>query len=221
MTVIRQWINAFPSQIYKASIDPDSYNKTGIIEKAMINYSVEPEKNSWDNESNLHHYYGSMFEAPGEIKTLEKCYAKIIDEYIKSIKTNHNELEYRWKMVNFAVNTKYMAPHDHYYQAKGWQSAFSACHYISYDWKDHSPTKFLNPLIFGQYGYNTSGISVALDRSNIDNSTYFADYSPSVREDDIIIFPAWLKHVVINGIKRETNKPRILGVANIDIKIGD
>lgn len=213
--------NMFPSQLYKTRIDPEDYDKSAIIEKAMINYSLEPNKNIWDNDSELHHYYGQMFEAPDEIKTLEKCYAKVIDEYVKSIKTNHNELKYRWKMVNFAVNTKYMAAHDHYYQSKGWQSAFSTCHYISYNWKDHSPTKFLNPLIYGQYGYNTRGISVGLDRSNIDNSTYFPDYTPDVKEDDIIIFPSWLKHEVVNGMKRETDKPRILGVANIDIKIGD
>jgi len=213
--------NVFPSVIYKARIDPESYDKKSIIEKAMVNYSVEPNKNVWDDASELHHYYGQMFEAPREVRTLEKCYAKIIDDYIKSIKTNHNELKYQWKIVNFAVNTKYMAPHDHYYQSKGWQSAFSACHYISYYWRDHSPTKFLNPLVFGQYGYNIGGISGALDRSDIHNSTYFADYSPHIKEDDIIIFPSYLKHVVNNGIKQETDKPRILGVANIDIKIGD
>ena len=213
--------NMFPSLLYKARIDSESYNKSAIIEKAMINYSREPNKNVWDNDSELHHYYGQMFEAPKEIKGLQEHYGRIIDEYMKSIKTNHNQLKYRWKMVNFAVNTKYMAPHDHYYQTKGWQSAFSVCHYISYHWKDHSPTKFLNPLIFGQYAYNMGGISNMLDRSDIHNSTYFAEYSPDVKEDDIIIFPSYLKHVVTNGMKRKTDKPRILGVANIDIKIGD
>ena len=47
--------NMFPSQLYKTRIDPEDYDKSAIIEKAMINYSREPNKNVWDNDSELHH----------------------------------------------------------------------------------------------------------------------------------------------------------------------
>jgi len=211
----------FPSMIYKARIDPKSYDKKAIIDTAVKNYEIDPTKNNWDNTCDLHHYYYAMDEAPSEIKSLTQSYKTVINDYMSSISKNANAFKYRWKMVNFAVNTKYMAAHDHFYKMKGWQSAFSCCHYISYNWRYHSPTKFINPLVIGQYSSTTQDIANLLDKGDINNSSYFGEYSLDVKEDDMIIFPSYLKHIVANGIKQKTDIPRILGVANIDIGIGD
>lgn len=214
-----QTYSMFPSQIYKTRIDPKSYDKEEIIRTAMENYEKDPSKNNWDDESDLHHCYGTMYDAPPALKSLSSSYGKAIDECMNSISKNHNKFEYRWKMVNFAVNTKYMAPHDHFYKIGDWQSTYSCCHYISYHWKYHSPTRFLNPLVIAQYHRNLVEMSNLLDKNAIDNSTYFVDGTAPVEEDDMIIFPSYLKHVVKNGMKRESDKPRILGVANIDWKV--
>jgi hypothetical protein len=64
-------------------------------------------------------------------------------------------------------------------------------------------------------------MSNLLNKSNIDNSAYFEGRHMDIHEDDMIIFPTYLKHMVSKGIKRESDKPRILGVANIDLKIGE
>jgi len=211
----------FPSMVIKTRIDPDSYDKEALIKAAMEGYEKDPNKNYWDTDSDLHHYYGTMFDCPKEIESLSDSYAKAIDEYMDSLDKSWHSFEYRWKMVNLAVNSRTMAPHDHFYKAKGWQGAYSCIHYISYDRRDHSSTKFLNPLVFAQYLHNTHSMSNLLNKSDIDNSAYFEGRHMDIHEDDMIIFPTYLKHMVSKGIKRESDKPRILGVANIDLKIGE
>ena len=206
--------NMFPTQIYKCKIDPGSYEKESIIQRCTENYAKKPYKNAWDDKSDLHHYYADWMEAP-DIKSLGKSYGKAINDFMCEIK---GTFKYRWKTINLAVNTKYMAYHDHYYRIDGWQGMFGTCHYISYDPDQHRPTKFINPLIFGQYNYNTQDIGRVLDKSDPGNSTWYPEITMDIEEDDMIIFPSYLKHVVENGFKPGT-KPRILGVCNVDWKI--
>ena len=80
----------FPSMIYKARIDPKSYDKKAIIDTAVKNYEIDPTKNNWDDTSDLHHYYYAMDEAPSEIKSLTQSYKTVINDYMSSISKNAN-----------------------------------------------------------------------------------------------------------------------------------
>ena len=204
----------FQTQIYKVKIDPSSYDKQSIIDTCIKNYEEKPYHNLWDDVSDLHHYHCDFSNAP-DMRSLGKSYGKTINDYMASIKGKFN---YRWKIINLAVNSKYMKLHDHYYRRKGWQGMFGSTHYISYDKESHTPTKFENPLVFAQYRHNTNDINNLLDQNDYNNSAYWPDSGLDVEEDDMIIFPSYLKHVVENGYK-PGSKPRIVCVTNIDWKI--
>jgi hypothetical protein len=206
--------DVFPTRIYKAKVDPSSYDKSSIIRTCMEQYEKSKYKNTWDEDSDLHHYYENWDGAP-ELGSLDQSYQKIIEECMNSIS---GKFEWRWNIVNLAVNTKYMAPHDHFYRKDGWQGMYSFVHYISYDKDNHTATRFINPLIFAQFPDNINDIGDLLDSEDDSNSTYYKDGQIYVEEDDVVIFPSYLKHFV-RGIKEEGDKPRILGVANIDWKV--
>jgi hypothetical protein len=205
--------NMFPTQIYKCKIDPKSYDKEKIIEECTKKYDEKPYYNLWDNVSDLHHYHRDHMNMP-DIKSLGTAYGQAIDDYMSKIKGTFN---YKWHVINLAVNSKYMKLHDHFARKNGWQSMFGSTHYISYDKEYHTPTKFINPLVFAQYSDNIHDVMNAL-HYDYANSAYWVDADLDVEEDDMIIFPSYLKHVVENGY-RPGSKPRIVGVTNIDWKI--
>lgn len=207
--------NLFSTPIFKTKVDPRSYDKESIIKTCKENYEKNPYHNYWDSVSDLHHYHRDLSNGP-DLKSLGVVYGKIVNEYMASIS---GDFRYRWHIINLAVNSKYMKAHDHFYRQDGWQGMFGGIHHISYDKEFHSPTKFLNPLIFAQYSHNTHDMSVKLDRSDINNSAYYPDTTMDVEEDDIIIFPSYLKHIVENGVKKESDKPRIVCVIDIKWKI--
>ena len=204
----------FPTQVYKIKIDPSLYDKAGLIQKCIDKYEEKPYNNLWDDVSDLHHYHRDWMNAP-DMKSLGKSYGQAINKAMASI---NGDIRYRWKIINLAVNSKYMKIHDHFYRRDGWQGIFGSTHYISYDSKQHTPTKFFNPLVFSQYSHNTNDVYNMLDKTDYDNSAYWPDISMDVEEDDMIIFPSYLKHVVEKGINNDTTKPRIIGVCNIDWK---
>ena len=101
----------FPSQIYKTRIDPKSYDKEEIIRTAMENYEKDPSKNNWDDESDLHHCYGTMYDAPPALKSLSSSYGKAIDECMNSISKNHNKFKRIlgvWRGNRWCVTTIYI-----------------------------------------------------------------------------------------------------------------
>ena len=206
--------NMFPTQIYKCKIDPESYDKEKLIYECTQKYAENPYHNLWDDVSDLHHYHRDFINMP-DMKGLGKSYGKAIDDYMSQIKGKFN---YKWQLINLAVNSKYMKMHDHFYRRNGWQGMFGSTHYISYDPDQHKPTKFINPLIFGQYSHNTNDVMHMLDKDDYNNSAWWPECTMDVEEDDMIIFPSYLKHVVEKGINLNINKPRIIGVCNINWK---
>ena len=208
----------FPTPIYKVKIDPDLYDKQALIDKAMEGYEKQPYRNVWDDKSDLYHTYNNWPTGTRHLMSsnLGGLYQNAINNFMNEWKGKFN---YRWKIINLCINTKYMAEHDHFFMHDGWQGMFGTCHYISYDPDQHKPTKFINPLLIGQFLYNTRAVGDALDRSEPMNSAWFPDIDMDVEEDDMIIFPAYLKHIVENGVKPDLTKPRILGVCNIDWKV--
>ena len=50
-----QKINLFSNDIWKTKISPDTYDKQKLIENIEYNYYLDPHRNLWDKESDIHH----------------------------------------------------------------------------------------------------------------------------------------------------------------------
>ena len=201
----------FSTRIFKTKIDKDSYDKKKIIEDCVSRYNPETQQNFWDEDSELHHYYGNLNNLP-DLSSLTNIYSNIIEVYMSSI---NGDFQYRWDISNLAVNTKYMAEHDHFYRRENAQCVFSCIHYLSFDSENHTSTRFLNPLRFSMFPDNMISIKNKLSE-DITTTAYSTDFTLDTEEDDFIIFPSYLKHSVIKGTKSSKNKPRIITSINIE-----
>jgi uncharacterized protein (TIGR02466 family) len=76
----------------------------------------------------------------------------------------------------------FQEPHTH------GDALFSGCYYLKFNKENHHQTTFYNP------NYN-------LNYSKLENNSYFC-FTPDCEEDDLIIFPSFLKH----GTKGIVNK---------------
>ena len=215
-----QTIDLFPTQIFKFRIDPNSYNKKELVNILVENYNRDKHRNSWDNNSILHHYYNDWHNNKFEklpIDPLLKIYDKTILNFIDSIKKK-NRIQYHWSLENVTVNAEHMESHDHTgFSEGGFQNTFSAVHYIKFKNGFHQPTNFFNPTMFAQFNGFRNNIMNLLDNQSIENSTYFETWQLETKEDDFIIFPSHLKHNVVSKLNEENH--RITGVVNIAWKV--
>lgn len=215
-----QKVNLFSSLLYKDKIDPLSYNKSDIVDVILKNYKKDETKsrNNWDNRSDLHHYYADWdnnYYDPLPLDQLALIYEDKVKQFIAGLQLSQN-IEYNWSIENIAVNTRHMAEHDHLGFTDNYEGVFSAIHYINYDKIQHGPTNFFNPLMFAQFNCFTNTMSQILDSENQDNSAYFKSWSIDCNEDDLLIFPSYLKHDVTSNV--ETSKHRIVSALNIKFK---
>ena len=181
----------------------------------------EKNRNNWDNKSDLHHYYADWDNKsydPLPLEQLVSLYEIKVKNFIATLPLLGN-VEYNWSIENIAVNTKHMAEHDHLGFDRGYEGTFSAIHYIKYDKATHGPTNFFNPLMFTQFDCFTNNITKILDNKLIENSAYFKTWSIDCKEDDLIIFPSYLKHNVISNLSQ--NNYRITSAINIKFKYTD
>jgi len=211
-----QYINIFPTLIGNIKIDPNSYDKKTIVEKVIDNYRKQPERNFWDKDSKLHHYYGdwenqSLSEV--DFVTLKPIYNTIIENYMKHIHFSET-IEYSWSIANLAVNSHFMKEHDHFQITEKGQCLFSCIHYIKFNKELHAETTFNNPLHIAYFPANIIKVNRLLKSDVVSNSTYFHNWVLDSKEDDFIIFPSYLKHVVYDKYK-ETKEPRIVSVINV------
>lgn len=203
----------FATDIHKFRIDPNTYDKQDFIEVCTRNYDKNPYRNSWDHgQSDIHHLYNDWDNKEFEPVNLDKVteqYKLIIDSFMQTLRFN-NTIAYEFGVVNTTVTktNQYMKQHNHE------SCAFSCVHYINLK-EEHSLTRFINPLIIGQFRNTWAHVNTLMDGS-IENSSYFSYWDLSVEEDDFIIFPAYLVHEITRVPK--TVEPRITNSVNIKIK---
>ena len=211
-----QEIDLFPSRIFKSKIDPSVYNKKEIVDILIKNYQKDESKdrNAWDDDSNLHHYYNDWFNAKYDKVPLDKLnvvYENKVNDLMKQVNFCQN-IDFKWTFENITVNAKHMSAHDHVGFADGYQCVYSGIHYMKFNQDIHSPTTFFNPLMVSQFNCLTDNLVKILSNSSIENSNYFSSWQIPVQEDDFIFFPAYLKHNVISQIDDDY---RITGVINV------
>lgn len=210
----------FPSKIYKFKIDPSTYEKNNVIQTMLENYKINPQRNAWDNHSKLHHAYedwnNDQYQKV-DISSLIPPYQKVVDAVMGEVSFN-KPVPYTWFLVNIAINTKFMNIHDHMYKTNNSQSLFSCVHYIKFNKTTHSSTTFLNPLPIAYFEDNVNRVNTFLNSDEPENSSYFSSWNLEVEEDDFVVFPSYLKHIVYDN-KTQATDDRIVSVSNIELII--
>lgn len=217
-------LDLFTTPIYSFHVDPDLYNKQELIDIIIRNYNKNPERNKWRGDTTkIHHYYGDWdnpdFE-PVPLEALSKVYGDLFYHFIT------DDLKMKPK-VNFKVNFnyvnitifkgkgEYLGTHDHTDTLSG--IVFSTVHYIKIG-KETPGLNFINPLLYQSYIYQPINFMARdlLDNKDVDNSVYYQNYDYLPKEDEIIIFPCYLKHQV-KPLTKETDDYRIAIATNISI----
>lgn len=210
-TKIMQKIDLFSSPIYKTKISPDSYNKEQLIKEIQKNYELDPNRNIWDNDSDLHHYYGDWVNPnfnPVDIDKLLGEYNTKIFEFMGNFPFS-KETKCSWCLLNISASKTNQFMRSHYHE----DTFYSGVHYISLK-EGHSTTTFHNPLIVGQYDNTWSHVRPFM-RNTSENSSYFEEWNLHVEEDDFILFPSYLKH----GVKRNKENENLRITTSVGIKL--
>jgi hypothetical protein len=203
----------FPT--YISYLGDEKYDKKKIIKAIENNYKINKKRNCWE-EGNLHH---SLFDDKNNNKynkinldTLKPIYHKHILKFIDSLKLNYAP-NYHYEIVNYTCMDVdgYMPFHIHK------KCDFAAVHYLQYDNTNNNATRLLNPLTYlpdfieSEYP-NTFK---KLDKNVSDNSFMLKSWVYNTQEDDLLIFPASLRHDVSQ--LKKTNKLRITISLNITL----
>ena len=215
-------INLFSPIFYKSRIDPLLYNKDELYLDLKHNYTlnasrkVEKDALGYFPDTNFHVYYKDWNNSNYkkiDFTLLYNQYTRIVEEFLSTINFN-NSIEYQWYTVNINVaKNGFLAEHDHngtIQEYKDWPHQFSLIHYFSLK-PHHSTTTFLNPIA------GITELGKKLNNIDVENSSYFQNFNLSMLEDDIIIFPCYIKHKVDES-NITTDDLRITVAINIAIK---
>ncbi len=198
--------------IAKFKISPSDFDKKSIVEQIEKNYKLQSRR-----KSNLKNNYGtdihqSLYDNSNTLEepkyeSLKKPYSLIIQKYIKTFNVKEN-LNFEFSILNYTASNEksYLAPHCHE------DSDFAMTHYIKFD-KTNDPTTFVNPYVFNDFWIRQNKLSFSVS-NNIQNSWVFDTWTFNTEEDDILIFPAILKHF---ANLRKSNNIRITLASNVKI----
>jgi hypothetical protein len=210
-------VSLFPSNLFKTIIEPTSFDKSGIIDSVLRNYELQKERNEWDDNSHMHHYYNDW-----DNELFEKVDLSSITDQYKDIYQNilnimfNKPIEFKVVVENITVhkggNTD-MAVHNHIND----NVFLSGVHYIKCD-ETSSKLTFVNPLTYSEYpNISIKNItSTSLDGSDVVNSSYFKEWNYAPIENEILIFPSYLNHRVYPS-KIKNDEFRIAIVTNLQI----
>jgi len=216
-----QKIELFPTVIWKTKIDPSRYDKEKLVATVRENYRRDPYRSAWSNDGTLHHCYNDWTNPkfiPYDIQDLMGVYGQVTQEFVHQLPL-HTIPRYNFVFVNVTANRQgqYMGMHDHTDEDVSCACCYSCVHYIKLE--PHQPsTTFINPLIVGQYASPTQTIGKYVDASKFENTTYFHKWEIPTEEDDIVIFPSYLKHKVRGDWKqKDPEELRITNAVNINL----
>lgn len=203
--------NFFGLPMYQTSIHPNSYDKKNIIKTIEDNYSRSTYRNEWDkfqiNSSNFHHSNSDESNptfAKVDYSSLIHIYRSIIDDFIGA--------PYKHDIVNYTVcnEGQYMKYHDHIFHCD-----FFMIHYVQFDKLVHKPTLYKNTHVFADYFEDLRWDTFSNSEDNLDNAWMRKEIFIDVDEDDIVIAPSSVPHMIPVGQKSELN--RITIVSNITL----
>lgn len=209
----------FGFSMYRTSLKKKKYERKKIISAIEENFKKDPVRNNWDSEGDLssvmHHSYNDKnnnFIEP-DYRSLIPIYNKQIQIYLKKIGFKNN-FSYKFEIINYTcmIENQYMVPHVHR------DCDFSAIHYIQYDDTTNNSTLFYNGN--SQHLCNYIEDKRTFLYSNVDtmlphNSWMFKNFKYITKQDDLVIFPAYLEHSVPHV--KKSNKNRITISFNISV----
>jgi hypothetical protein len=209
----------FSSDVTRYKIDPNSYDKQGIIDTLTENYNKSPYRNKFDILSNLHHTYDDWNnEDFKEVDptSLIPSYQKVIEDFFEGQHYN-KPIKWHYEIENFTAmkGEQHMDKHTHIGFDDKKDNMFSCIHYIRYV-PGQARTIFVNPLMTPTFGFMYRDYTKKLDRTWPENSNYIDTFSIETREDDFIIFPAYLEHYVKPG--ENTEDLRMTSVINVYVE---
>ena len=209
----------FSSDVTRYKIDPNSYDKQGIIDTLTENYNKSPYRNKFDKTSDLHHTYKDWDNRDFkevDPSSILPCYQKTIEDFFEG-QHYSQPIKWNYEIENFTAmkGEQHMNRHSHVGISNNKDTMFSCIHYIRYV-PGQAKTIFLNPLMNPTFGFVYGNYSKKIDNSYHENSNYFGKFSLKTQEDDFIIFPAYLEHYVKPG--ENTEDLRMTAVVNIQVE---
>ena len=200
----------FGIPIFKSKILENEYNKQEIISNIEKNYSIDPHRNVWRANSNLHHMYADY----DNLNFIQIDFSQLTDLYNKKLidffdNFIEGQYEFTWNLVNYTCMKKnqFMDRHDHL------DCDFTGIHYIKFN-KKHEPTLYHNPAIWNDFMPAIPFFELK-KRTQNNNSFLHRAWYISVEEDDFVVSPGVLSHSVL---KSEIDDLRVTLVINIRIK---
>ena len=193
----------FPVTLYHTNIRQNSVIQREILSGIQKCYEEEnlPIPDGWltdklttsfDNEELNHRIFESE---------------KIHEIYVKAIRTVFDKdvsfsLEDIW--FNYYIDGEYQEEHNHINPTPFLPPVhFSCVHYLKFDKEEHVTTTFHDPLK-----------DLRSHSFEIDSNHYTSEWTPKVKEGDLLIFPSYLVHHVRKS-KPTPNNPRITVAFNL------
>jgi hypothetical protein len=193
------WIknNLFSIPVYKTNISSDSFDKEIIVKTIENNYLKASLRNNFDNNSDIHLQYedenNKIFDKIN-YKKINMQYEKIFNNFFSTQFNYKKTFKYEFFNCNYTAGKKnqFMSPHNHLPN-----SDFSCVHYLKLSKKNENYTTFINSNDFSDYfRYLKPNLNKISDLNNIENSYMSYKFSLKVEENDFIIFPSILKHMI-------------------------
>jgi len=205
----------FGIPIYKTKIDPSLYDKEKIVSIIKKNYSLGPRNKLDQRNTNVHMSFAdesnSKFESIDYTK-LKKVYDNVFNDFVKNLKLNYEgTINCVYDILNYTASNKdgYMNFHNHLPD-----DDFSCVHYLQLD-KHQLGTKFKNTHNFSNYfKFIRPNMYKSMNNADKINSYAYGDYTLTVEEDDMIIFPSIAEHG-INKLDKLSDKLRITIATNL------
>ena len=203
----------------KTKIQPDLYNKKEIINTIEHNYNISNYRNEWDkdemNRSNFHHTNKDEGNEKFELvnyDSLKDLYDQVVQVFIRKLSFKDHKVNYNWNIVNYTVCNKgqYMRYHDHIAYCD-----FFMVHYLQFDKKMHKPTLYNNTHIFSDYMKDLRPSLFNSLENNLENAWLNTEAYIDVEEDDLVLAPAAVPHMI--PVNDKSNKNRITIISNVKI----
>jgi len=171
--------NIFNSTIWKSKIDYP--NKDKLIKIIEENYKKNPNQTPKGWGCILHSSFQKEKTISGDFEDslldeIEEKLKQFLKIYVKKINIRG---DYIISDIWYNAYSKHQFQEPHTHGAHG-AALFSGCYYLKFNKNIHHQTTFCNP-------------NFDLDYSKLENNSYFC-FTPDCEEDDVIIFPSFLKH---------------------------
>ena len=199
----------------RTNIDKTSYDKKSLISTIEKNFKLNKKRNLWDNISVLHHAYKDKSNSKYHklnFKTLLPIYKKTLTAMFNNMKLV-GKFELECQIVNYTClsNSNYMDSHLH----SG--TDFTAVHYIQFDKKHHTSTRFENALPHATFiGDLNPELIKILSTRDPSNSWAHKGWNLDVEEDYFCFSPSFLQHKIPPQTSKKKN--RITIILNINLR---